>query len=143
MAPPLLIQIAIVNWQSVRTLLKRATILIFLGTKVHCKRTPRPLVGPSFSKCTWTLLTFVFEFELCTSRASIGPGFTLRKCLTLTPTVTSPCRTSYAVALCHSCTVSSLTPSTLPFLQVISSFNPFNTFIFADGITFTFNPFVF
>ena len=38
------------------------------------EQTPRPLVGPSLSECTCTMLTFVFEFELCTSRASIGPA---------------------------------------------------------------------
>ena len=38
------------------------------------EQTLRPLVGPSLSECTCTMLTFVFEFELCTSRASIGPA---------------------------------------------------------------------
>ena len=38
------------------------------------KRTRRPLVGPSLSKCTWTLLTFVLEFEVCTMRAFTGPA---------------------------------------------------------------------
>ena len=45
------------------------------------KRTSRPLVGPSLSECTWILLTFVFEFELCTFRASTRPALvqTLKK----------------------------------------------------------------
>ena len=45
------------------------------------KRTPRPLVGPLLSECTWILLIFVFEFELGTFRASTGPTLvqTLKK----------------------------------------------------------------
>ena len=42
--------------------------------KVQVKQTPWPLVGPSLSECTCTMLTPVFEFELCTSRAFIGPA---------------------------------------------------------------------
>ena len=40
-----------------------------------------PLVGPSLSECTWVLLTFVFEFEPGTFRASTGPALvqTLKK----------------------------------------------------------------
>ena len=62
------------TWQHITRILARAIIVSFSISAVwlHQPNTIWPQVGPSLSECTCTLLTFAFEFELCTSRTSTG-----------------------------------------------------------------------
>ena len=55
---------------SIQIAIKQGTASIFLRTKVH---RPTSQVNTKACECTCTLLTLVFEFELCISRASTEP----------------------------------------------------------------------
>ena len=68
-ALPLRIQTAIVKSSICLSTIKAGYCFDILRNETRdrqVKRTLRPLVGPSLSECACPLLTFVFEFELCT-----------------------------------------------------------------------------